>query len=183
MLSTVAPLNLFDANVRGCGKSLLTDATSQIVAGREMARMSLPRDDEEFRKRITALAVAGEPLILIDNIAGTLGSASLDAALTATSWSDRILGLTAMASNVPLFATWYATGNNVVLAADTARRTAYPLGIAGGKPGRTIRLSASRFAQVGPRRASAVGDGRRHDSGRLLRRWPAEHEAKAVGIV
>ena len=43
--------------------------------------------------------------------------------LTATSWSDRILGQTAMASGVPLFATWYATGNNIILAADTARRT------------------------------------------------------------
>ena len=118
-----APLFLIDANVRGCGKSLLTDCTSEITAGREMARMALPRDDEEFRKRITALAIAAEPLILIDNISGTLGSASLDAALTATSWSDRILGQTAMASGIPLFATWYATGNNVILAADTARRT------------------------------------------------------------
>jgi phage/plasmid primase-like uncharacterized protein len=118
-----APLFLVDANVRGCGKSLLTDCTSEITAGREMARMALPRDDEEFRKRITALAIAAEPLVLIDNISGTLGSASLDAALTATSWSDRILGQTAMASGIPLFATWYATGNNVILAADTARRT------------------------------------------------------------
>ena len=85
--------------------------------------LALPRDDEEFRKRITALAIAAEPLVLIDNISGTLGSPSLDAALTATSWSDRILGQTAMASGIPLFATWYATGNNVILAADTARRT------------------------------------------------------------
>jgi len=118
-----APLFLIDANVRGCGKSLLTDCTSEITAGREMARMALPRDDDELRKRITALAIAAEPLILIDNISGTLGSPSLDAALTATSWSDRILGQTAMASGIPLFATWYATGNNVILAADTARRT------------------------------------------------------------
>ncbi len=118
-----APLFLIDANVPGCGKGLLTDATSQVVAGREMARMSLPRDDEEFRKRITAVAVAGEPLILIDNIASTLGCASLDAALTATSWSDRLLGESTMVSGAPLFATWYATGNNIILAADTARRT------------------------------------------------------------
>ena len=116
------PIFLIDANVRGCGKSLLTDVTSLLVAAREMARMALPRDDDEFRKRITALAVAGEPLILIDNIVGTLGSASLDAALTATSWSDRILGQSAMASGVPLYAVWFATGNNVILAADTARR-------------------------------------------------------------
>ena len=120
-----SPLFLVDANVRGCGKSLLTDCTSEITAGREMARMALPRDDEEFRKRITALAIAAEPLILIDNISGTLGSPSLDAALTATSWSDRILGQTAMASGIPLFACWFATGNNVILAADTPRRTLY----------------------------------------------------------
>ncbi len=69
-----APLFLIDANVPGCGKTLATDTTSIIVTGREMARMSLPRDDNETRKRITALAVAGEPLILIDNIAGTFGS-------------------------------------------------------------------------------------------------------------
>lgn len=118
-----APLTLIDANVRGCGKTLLTDATSLIVSARDMARMSLPRDDEEFRKRITALAMAAEPLILIDNIVGTLGSPSLDAALTGTSWSDRILGESAMASGLPLYATWYATGNNVILAADISRRT------------------------------------------------------------
>jgi hypothetical protein len=118
-----APLTLIDANVPGCGKSLLTDVTALIISARDMARMSLPRDDDEFRKRITALAMAAEPLILIDNISGTLGSPSLDAALTATTWSDRILGETAMASGLPLYATWYATGNNVILGADTSRRT------------------------------------------------------------
>jgi phage/plasmid primase-like uncharacterized protein len=121
-----APLSLFDANIRGSGKSLLTDTTSIIVAGRPMARMSLPHDDDETRKRITALAVAGEPLILIDNLPpGGFGSPSLDAALTATSWSDRILGQTAMAAGIPLYATWYATGNNVILKDDTARRVVH----------------------------------------------------------
>ena len=120
-----APLFLHDANVRGCGKSKLTDATAIITTGRPMARMALPRDDNEIRKRITALAVAGEPLILTDNVAGNFGSPSLDAALTATSWSDRILGTTAMVSNVPLYATWFATGNNMVLVGDTARRVVH----------------------------------------------------------
>jgi hypothetical protein len=120
-----APLFLADGNVRGSGKSLLVDVSAEISMGREAARMSLPRNDDEFRKRITALALAGEPLILIDNVPSTLGGASLDAALTATSWSDRILGASEMASNVPLFATWWATGNNVVLLADTARRTVH----------------------------------------------------------
>ncbi len=87
--------------------------------------MSLPRDDDETRKRITAIALAGEPEILIDNVSGPFGSPSLDAALTCTLWTDRILGRTAMASNIPLYATWYATGNNVILVGDTARRVVH----------------------------------------------------------
>ena len=62
--------------------------------------------------------------MLIDNIAGSLGSASLDAALTGTTWKDRILGKSEIVE-FPLLATWYATGNNVVLMADTARRTCH----------------------------------------------------------
>jgi hypothetical protein len=116
-----APLFLIDANVRGCGKTLLADAAGLIVCGRSMARMTAPRDDDEFRKRITAIALAGEPTILIDNVSGMLGSPSLDAALTATSWSDRVLGRSEMVT-LPLLATWWATGNNVIIMADTARR-------------------------------------------------------------
>ena len=116
-----APLFLVDANVRGCGKTLLADAAGLIVCGRPMARMTAPRDDDEFRKRITAMAVAGETTILLDNLSGTLGVPSLDAALTATTWSDRVLGRTEMVT-IPLMATWWATGNNVIVVADTARR-------------------------------------------------------------
>ena len=122
-----APLFLFDANVPGCGKSLQTDVISIIATGRPMARMTMPRDDDELRKRITAIALAGIPHVLADNIGGgkMLGSPSLDAALTATSWSDRIMGQTAMASDIPLYATWFASGNNVVTVGDTARRTVH----------------------------------------------------------
>jgi len=88
-----APLFLIDANVRGCGKSLLMDAAAVVATGREMPRMSAPNDDDEFRKRITAVALAGEPLIGLDNLNSILGCDSLDAALTATSWSDRPEGV------------------------------------------------------------------------------------------
>lgn len=116
------PLSLIDANVRGSGKSLLADTIGVLASGRAMARMANPRDDEEARKRITAIALAGEPLVLIDNVAGTLGSPSLDAALTATFWADRLLGGNEIVS-IPLYTTWFATGNNVILGADTSRRT------------------------------------------------------------
>jgi len=117
-----SPLFLIDSNVRGSGKTLLTDAISIVTSGRRMARMTWPRDDDELRKRITALAVAAEWLILIDNIVGAFGSASLDAVLTATTWTDRVLGKSEVVARIPLTAVWYATGNNVILEADTVRR-------------------------------------------------------------
>jgi len=119
-----APLFLVDANIRGSGKSLLCDLVALVVTGREMSRMSNPKDDDECRKRITALALAGDTLCLIDNIIGGLGCASLDAALTGTVWKDRILKASEIVE-LPLLVTWSATGNNVVLHADTSRRVAH----------------------------------------------------------
>lgn len=119
-----APLFLIDANTRGSGKSLLADVIGHITGGAEMARMSAPRDDDECRKRITSLAIAGDTLVLIDNIIGTLGCASLDAALTSTIWKDRILGKSEIVT-MPLKVSWLATGNNVILAADTSRRVCH----------------------------------------------------------
>ncbi len=120
-----APMFLVDANVRGCGKSLLTDCIALITSGRDMARMTAPRDEDEFRKRITAMALSGELLILIDNVSTALGGPAIDAALTATTWSDRVLGESRMATGIPLVATWFATGNNIILAGDMVRRVAH----------------------------------------------------------
>lgn len=116
-----APLHLIDANVRGAGKSLLADTIAEIVDGRPMARMAPSEDDAEERKRITALAIAGDRLVLIDNVSGVFGTASLDAALTSVDWQDRLLG-TNITLRWPLLVTWYATGNNIILNGDTSRR-------------------------------------------------------------
>jgi hypothetical protein len=115
------PLTLFDANTRGSGKTLLADITSAIVTGRSMARMSQAKDEDEERKRITSIALQGDPLVLIDNVTRALGSGALDAALTSTVWAERILGRNER-PQLPLRACWYATGNNVVLRGDTSRR-------------------------------------------------------------
>src|SRR5262249_43271502 len=74
------PLFVFDANPPGSGKTLLVDAVSIIATGREAARTPLPPSDEELHKVITAVALAGDRLMLIDNVAAPLGGASLDAA-------------------------------------------------------------------------------------------------------
>ena len=115
------PLFLFDANTPGTGKGLLADVTVLVVAGRSLPVMTYPKDDDELRKRITALALEGDAVVLLDNIARPLGGASLDAALTATVWKDRLLGVNKN-PELPLRTVWFATGNNVTLAADTPRR-------------------------------------------------------------
>lgn len=119
-----APLFLIDANVRGSGKSLLADLVSLIVTGREMSCMANPEKDDEMRKRITSLALAGDTLCLIDNVEGGLGCASLDAVLTCTMWKDRLLSRNEIVE-VPINVTWSATGNNVVLKNDIPRRVAH----------------------------------------------------------
>jgi hypothetical protein len=116
------PLFAIDANIRGAGKSLLADAASIIAYGRPAARKTFPSDDNETRKTITAIALEGLPNVLLDNIDSILGGASLDAAITAETWSDRILGSNRTTGELPLKAVFMATGNNLRYGSDLARR-------------------------------------------------------------
>jgi hypothetical protein len=116
-----SPLFLIDANVRAAGKGLLSQTIGRIVLGREMPVSSYSHDSQEMRKRITACAMAGDRMLLLDNLEGIFGNDAIDRALTSTRWKDRILGKSEEIE-LPLLATWYATGNNVQVAADTTRR-------------------------------------------------------------
>lgn len=119
-----APLFLIDANCPGAGKGLLCNLVSRIVSGTNFAVASYSHDPEEMKKCITATAIAGERLVLFDNLNGAFGNASLDKALTATSWQGRVLGESRNVT-LPLWATWYATGNNISLAGDMGRRVVH----------------------------------------------------------
>lgn len=116
-----SPLFLIDANVRGAGKGLLAQTIGRIVLGREMPVSSYAHESEEMRKKITSIAIAGDRMILFDNLEGVFGNDVLDRALTSTRWKDRILGKSEEIE-LPLAPAWYATGNNVQVAGDTARR-------------------------------------------------------------
>lgn len=104
----------------GTGKGLLASVIGLIGTGRAPAVMSMVEPDE-LRKRITALAVAGTPLVLLDDVSGSLGSNVLAAALTATWWEDRLLGQTEMV-RLPLRIVWLATGNNLGFQRTLGRR-------------------------------------------------------------
>jgi putative DNA primase/helicase len=83
--------------------------------------MTYTSDREELRKRVTSFVSEGARLALLDNIVGQFGNDVLDAALTATVWKDRLLG-TNQTITAPLQIVWFATGNNIAVGADTARR-------------------------------------------------------------
>lgn len=116
-----APLFLVDANVRGAGKTKLVDVIAEVVLGGPMPRSPPTRDATEEAKRITAIALEGDRMVLIDNVDAAFGSAPLIMALTATVWQERLLGKNERVC-LPLLATWYATGNNVALRSDMPRR-------------------------------------------------------------
>ena len=116
-----APLFLMDANVRSAGKTLLADVTGEILCGRAMPRTPQATDETEEIKRITAIVLEGDRVVLIDNLTRPLGSGALDTVLTGTVWSDRILGKSEKVC-LPLLTVWYASGNNITFKGDTARR-------------------------------------------------------------
>jgi hypothetical protein len=115
------PLFAIRANTRGSGKSLLADVASIIGTGRAAPRWPQVTEDEEERKRLLTVALAGYPAIHIDNVTRPLGSPALDMALTAQSFSDRILGKHD-SREAPLSMVWLASGNNMQFQGDTARR-------------------------------------------------------------
>ncbi len=121
MISGPTPLGLVDSPQAGTGKGLHVEVASIIATGSTAAVTTAPRSDDEWRKRITSLLLSGQPVVLVDNIEGTLHSPSLAAAITAPVWQDRYLGQNRQVT-LPVRVAWLATGNNIRLGGDLARR-------------------------------------------------------------
>lgn len=115
------PLALLDAPEPGTGKSLLATIISLVATGRHGAMQALPDRDEELEKRITSLLMAGTTAVIFDNVEGTIRSPILAGALTADVWQGRVLGVSQIVE-VPSRVTWMATGNNIDVGGDLARR-------------------------------------------------------------
>lgn len=123
------PMIVIDANVAGSGKGLLADTIATIGTGAPLARKPQPGSDEEMRKYILSVAIAGTPLVLLDNCTGKVSYRSLDAALTCEGrWEDRVLGKSE-SRTLPLRAIWLLTANNAALGYDLMRR-ALPIRLA-----------------------------------------------------
>ena len=116
------PIALCDAPQAGSGKSLLIEVLSLIHTGTAAAMKPAPeKNEEEWRKTLTAAIYNGNQLTIFDNVDETLKSPALAMAVTAEIWTDRILGRTATIT-IPQRTVFVVTGNNISLGGDILRR-------------------------------------------------------------
>ncbi len=117
------PLWVVTSSTPGSGKGLLVDVAAVSIVGKQIKRAPWPALEAEAEKRIMGIALAGIPRVMLDNIDGTLGGPSLDAALTAaeSGYMGRVLGESRIVE-LPLRVWWTATGNNVQIKGDLVRR-------------------------------------------------------------
>ena len=105
----------------GTGATLMVDAISIIATGTSASVMVEGRDEDEWRKRLTAKLREIPSILLIDNLRRQLDASSVAAALTAPYWEDRVLGKSEMI-RFPIRCVWIATGNNPQFSNEIARR-------------------------------------------------------------
>ena len=115
------PLHLFEKPSPGTGATLLADVLTMGMTEGRFSTMTEGRDEDEWRKRITARLMGGAAIVVIDNLRGRLQSAALSSAITATIWTDRVLGLS-VDVNLPVRCAWAATANNPGLSGEITRR-------------------------------------------------------------
>jgi hypothetical protein len=118
------PMAAVSAVKPGTGKTLLVESALSVLTGRVPAFVRLGRDEDEAEKRIFAALLSGQQFVVFDNVkTGTvLESAALADALTASSWAGRIIRSSDF-PELPIRATWAATGNNLTLSDEISRRS------------------------------------------------------------
>lgn len=123
MIEGPTPLHLIEAPSVGSGKGLLANVVALVASGANCESRTLPEDDDEIRKMITAELLRARPIVLLDNADDRkeLHSPSLASVLTAIRWTDRVLGESKMAS-LPNQGLWMMTANNPHLDLEISRR-------------------------------------------------------------
>jgi putative DNA primase/helicase len=114
------PLHLWEKPTAGTGGSLGADVSMRPALGRALPTMTAGSDRDEWRKRLTAVLSESPIAVLFDNVR-RLDSDDLAAALTATVWQDRPLGVSRVV-HLPVRCVWLATANNPALTHEIVRR-------------------------------------------------------------
>jgi putative DNA primase/helicase len=121
MITGPTPLHMIEKPAPGTGATLMVDAISIIATGTSASVMVEGRDEDEWRKRLTAKLREIPSILLIDNLRRQLDASSVAAALTAPYWEDRMIGKSEMV-RFPIRCVWITTGNNPQFSNELARR-------------------------------------------------------------
>lgn len=115
-------LGVFTAPMRRSGKTLLATLLRRIHGG--VVRAEAPTDEAEWSKTIsTILNVTTGPVVIFDNITGTLRSGTLDSLLTSDQVDARQLGSTREMISRRNDRLWTITSNNAQLGGDLIPRS------------------------------------------------------------
>ena len=115
------PIYLIVKPTPGTGASKLVNIYSLISTGEDAVAQTEARSEDEIRKRITSVLLEAAPTFYLDNINYRIDSGALASAVTASKWTDRLLGQTKTV-NVPVRHTWIFAGNNPTMSNEIARR-------------------------------------------------------------
>jgi hypothetical protein len=80
--------------------------------------------NDEIRKTITSIVLAGKPVVVFDNVKGRLSLHGIEAVATASRWEERLLG-TNLRVSAPCDFSIVFTGNGVSCSPDLARRSVW----------------------------------------------------------
>jgi putative DNA primase/helicase len=118
----VVPLHLIDAHAPGSGKSYLADIAAIIATGEPCAVFAQGEEYPETEKRLIGAALAGFPIINLDNCRRPLKGDFLCQVTERPLMALRPLGGSEIKRIINVF-TMIATANNAVVVDDAVRRT------------------------------------------------------------
>lgn len=116
----VVPMCVVNGLQHGVGKNKFANGVATLYTGKPLIPKTFTVEDEEQRKQLMSIFREGSDFNCFDETHVVDGKA-LAQALTASTWSDRILGVSQIAE-YPNNATWMSLGNNVRIEGDCVRR-------------------------------------------------------------
>jgi putative DNA primase/helicase len=121
-LVPAVPMHLISKPKPGTGASYLIDIAATIATGERAPVLSISAELKETESRLISAALAGSPIISLDNCSGTLTGDFLCQVTERPLLLLRPLGKSEVVRAANTFSV-FANGNNVVVADDMVRRT------------------------------------------------------------
>lgn len=116
------PLHLIGASLERTGKTKLAEeVVGGVILGRPTPAMQVSDREDERRKSLFAMLLDGDTICHLDNMPAFVDSASLSSLLTASTYTDRILGRSER-PKLQNAMTVVASGNNVEATGELVKR-------------------------------------------------------------